>query len=89
MVDLEPGTLNSIKTGEYGQLFNPDNFVCGNTGAGNSFARGKIAAGQDLIETIMNKVKRQAETCDLIQGFQICHSVGGGSGSGIQIKNTI
>lgn len=30
MVDLEPGTMDSIKSGPYGELFKPDNFVFGN-----------------------------------------------------------
>uniref|UniRef100_A0A3Q3FBX4 Tubulin/FtsZ GTPase domain-containing protein n=1 Tax=Labrus bergylta TaxID=56723 RepID=A0A3Q3FBX4_9LABR len=30
LVDLEPGTMNSVKSGPYGQIFRPDNFVHGN-----------------------------------------------------------
>jgi len=29
LVDLEPGTLDSVKSGSYGQLFRPDNFIHG------------------------------------------------------------
>ena len=29
LVDLEPGTMDSIRSSEYGQLFRPDNFVFG------------------------------------------------------------
>ena len=29
MIDLEPGTMNTIRAGEYGDLFKPDNFVFG------------------------------------------------------------
>lgn len=35
LVDLECGTLDSVRAGPYGKLFNPDNFVVGQSGAGN------------------------------------------------------
>lgn len=28
-------------------------------------------------------VRRQMETCDALQGFQLIHSLGGGTGSGL------
>jgi len=30
LMDLEPGTMDSIRAGPYGQVFRPDNFVFGN-----------------------------------------------------------
>ena len=29
LVDLEPGTMDSVRSGPFGQMFNPDNFVFG------------------------------------------------------------
>jgi len=29
LVDLEPGTMDSVKAGPFGQLFRPDNYVFG------------------------------------------------------------
>ena len=34
LFDLEPGTMDSVRAGPFGQLFRPDNFVFGQTGAG-------------------------------------------------------
>uniref|UniRef100_A0A8C4NTB7 Tubulin, beta 2A class IIa n=1 Tax=Dicentrarchus labrax TaxID=13489 RepID=A0A8C4NTB7_DICLA len=31
LVDLEPGTMDSVRSGPFGQLFRPDNFVFGET----------------------------------------------------------
>ena len=31
----------------------------------------------------MDSVRQEAENCDLLQGFQLTHSLGGGSGSGL------
>ena len=37
LMDLEPGTMDSVRAGPFGQLFRPDNFVFGQTGAGNNW----------------------------------------------------
>ena len=34
LMDLEPGTMDSVRAGPFGQLFRPDNFVFGQTGVG-------------------------------------------------------
>jgi tubulin beta len=41
LVDLEPGTMDSIRSGPLGSLFRPDNFVFGQSGAGNNWAKGR------------------------------------------------
>ncbi|CAE7562035.1 BTU1 [Symbiodinium natans] len=38
LMDLEPGTMDSVRAGPFGQLFRPDNFVFGQTGAGSTGA---------------------------------------------------
>ena len=39
LVDLEPGTIDVARACPYGQLFRPDNFVAGASGAGNIWAK--------------------------------------------------
>lgn len=34
LVDLEPGTMDSVRMSPYGQLFRPDNYIFGQSGAG-------------------------------------------------------
>uniref|UniRef100_A0A2K5CFA9 Tubulin/FtsZ GTPase domain-containing protein n=1 Tax=Aotus nancymaae TaxID=37293 RepID=A0A2K5CFA9_AOTNA len=34
LVDLEPGTMDSVHSGPFGQIFRLDNFVFGQSGAG-------------------------------------------------------
>lgn len=29
LIDLEPGTMDSVRSGPFGQIFRPDNFVFG------------------------------------------------------------
>ena len=47
LMDLEPGTMDSVRSGPYGQIFRPDNFVFGQTGAGNNWAKGHYTEGAE------------------------------------------
>ena len=47
LMDLEPGTMDSVRAGPFGQLFRPDNFVFGQTGAGNNWAKGHYTEGEN------------------------------------------
>ena len=83
LMDLEPGTMDSVRSGPYGQIFRPDNFVFGQTGAGNNWAKGHYTEGAELIDSVLDVVRKEAESCDCLQGFQLAHSMGGGTGSGM------
>merc|ERR1712217_33439 len=83
LMDLEPGTMDAVRAGPFGQLFRPDNFVFGQTGAGNNWAKGHYTEGAELIDSVLDVVRKEAEGCDCLQGFQMCHSLGGGTGSGM------
>eukprot|EP00013_Stygamoeba_regulata_P026599 CAMPEP_0177645766 /NCGR_PEP_ID=MMETSP0447-20121125/9423_1 /TAXON_ID=0 /ORGANISM="Stygamoeba regulata, Strain BSH-02190019" /LENGTH=463 /DNA_ID=CAMNT_0019148269 /DNA_START=139 /DNA_END=1530 /DNA_ORIENTATION=- len=83
MVDLEPGTSDVIKASHLGNLFRPDNFVFSQSGAGNNWAKGHYTEGAELVDSVLDVVRRQAEDCDVMQGFQLIHSLGGGTGSGM------
>eukprot|EP00555_Chaetoceros_dichaeta_P007458 CAMPEP_0198275772 /NCGR_PEP_ID=MMETSP1447-20131203/64951_1 /TAXON_ID=420782 /ORGANISM="Chaetoceros dichaeta, Strain CCMP1751" /LENGTH=454 /DNA_ID=CAMNT_0043970669 /DNA_START=116 /DNA_END=1479 /DNA_ORIENTATION=+ len=83
LTDLEPGTMDAIRAGTNGKLFRPDNFVNGQSGAGNNWAKGHYTEGAELVDNIMDVVRKESEGCDMLQGFQITHSMGGGTGSGM------
>jgi len=83
LVDLEPGTVDVIKASPVGTLFKPDNFVFGASGAGNNWAKGHYTEGAELIEEALDVIRKEVENCDCPQGFQITHSLGGGTGSGM------
>jgi tubulin beta len=82
-VDLEPGTSEVIKASPIGNIFKPDNFVFGASGAGNNWAKGHYTEGAEIIDEVLDVVRKEAESCDCPQGFQITHSLGGGTGSGL------
>lgn len=144
LVDLEPGTMDSVRAGPHGQLFKPDSFVfgelllvgmvclipaflsalsfpsfcipllhlfsaqcchvlfntssstpymhsqpapyslpSGQSGAGNNWAKGHYTEGAELVDSVLDVIRKEAEKCDCLQGFQLTHSLGGGTGSGM------
>ncbi|KAK5860023.1 hypothetical protein PBY51_021532 [Eleginops maclovinus] len=52
LVDLEPGTMDSVRSGPFGQLFRPDNFIFGQSGAGNNWAKGHYTEGAELMDSM-------------------------------------
>ena len=83
LTDLEPGTIDAVRAGPFGQFFRPDNLIFGKSGACNNWAKGYYTDGSDLIYSVMDAVRKQAEDCDCLQGFQLTNSLGGGTGSGM------
>jgi tubulin beta len=81
--DLEVGVIDSIKRSAIGKLFKPANMIAGQSGAGNNWAKGHYTEGAELIDTVMDHGRREAENCDTLQGFQVTQSLGGGTGSGM------
>jgi tubulin alpha len=45
-------------------------------------ARGHYTVGKELIDPVMDKLRRLADNCTGLQGFFVFHSFGGGTGSG-------
>jgi tubulin beta len=54
-----------------------------NSFAGNNWAKGHYTEGAELVDQVLDVVRREAEGCDCLQGFQITHSLGGGTGAGM------
>ncbi|KAJ7352294.1 beta-tubulin 2 tubb2 [Mycena albidolilacea] len=82
-IDLEAGVCDRVKSGPMGTLFSPETYLHGEAGAGNNWAKGFYTEGAELIDPILEVLRKQAERCDVLQGFQVIHSIGGGTGSGL------
>lgn len=80
---MEPGVIESVRASSLGRLFNPDNLVYGQNGAGNCWAKGHYTEGAEMVESVLDIIRKEAENCDCLQGFQFTHSLGGGTGSGL------
>eukprot|EP00484_Ammonia_sp_Unknown_P031073 CAMPEP_0197029492 /NCGR_PEP_ID=MMETSP1384-20130603/8929_1 /TAXON_ID=29189 /ORGANISM="Ammonia sp." /LENGTH=543 /DNA_ID=CAMNT_0042458669 /DNA_START=33 /DNA_END=1664 /DNA_ORIENTATION=- len=83
LVDLEPGTLDRIKANRIGEIFKPDNFVMGASGCANNWAKGRFTEGLEVIDEIMDIIRKETEKADCVQAYQMCHSLAGGTGSGL------
>lgn len=93
--------MDAVRSSPFGHLFRPDNFVFGQSGAGNNWAKGHYTEGAELVDAVMEVVRKEAEHSDSLQGkqqlhcqacsltsvslsgFQLTHSLGGGTGSGM------
>ncbi|KLJ06236.1 tubulin gamma [Blastomyces silverae] len=84
LLDLEPRVLNTIQTGAYRNIYNPENFFIGRQGigAGNNWAAG-YAAGEIVQEEVFDMIDREADGSDSLEGFMLLHSIAGGTGSGL------
>ena len=67
LVDLEPGVLGQVSSDKkMGRLFNPDNYIAGQDGAGNNWAKGYFSYGSEYIDEIMDQVRKGAEACEAL-----------------------
>ena len=42
-----------------------------------------LSSGAELVDSVLDVVRKESESCDCLQGFQLTHSLGGGTGSGM------
>lgn len=61
-VDLDPSPVDEIRSGTYKQLFHPELMVKGKEDAANNYARGHYTVGKELVEDVLDKVRRVAGT---------------------------
>ena len=55
------------RSGAFGAIFRPDNFVFGQSGAGNNWAKGHYTEGAELVDSVLDVVRKEAEGCDCLQ----------------------
>ncbi|XP_065581948.1 tubulin gamma-2 chain-like [Artemia franciscana] len=84
LLDLEPRVINNILCSPYSKLYNRENVYLSKDGggAGNNWAAG-YSHGDRLFEEIFDIVDREADNSDSLEGFVLCHSIAGGTGSGM------
>jgi tubulin beta len=75
--------MDIVRADQDRQLLRPDNFVFGQPRASNNWAKGYYTEGQQPCDTILDVIRKESESCDALQGFQLVHSLGSGTGSGL------
>ncbi|KAG0066172.1 hypothetical protein BGZ90_001526 [Linnemannia elongata] len=81
-VDLEETVVDEVRTGSYRDLFHPEDLITGKEDAANNYARGHYTIGKELIDSVIERVRKLSDACVGLQGFLVFHSFGGGTGSG-------
>lgn len=82
-VDLDSSTLDNVRASSMGARFTLDNFISGPSSSGSNFGAGHYLAGSEMIDVMMDRIRVEVEACDCPSGFQLLHSIGGGTGSGL------
>ena len=57
--------------------------LLGQNGTGNNWSKGHYTEGAELVDSVLDVVRKESEGCDCLQGFQLTQSLGGGTGSGM------
>ncbi|KAL3656821.1 hypothetical protein V7S43_018279 [Phytophthora oleae] len=83
LVDLEPTVCDEVRRGAYRQLYHPEQIISGKEDASNNFARGHYTIGKEIVDHVLDRVRKLADACTGLQGFMIFNAVGGGTGSGL------
>ncbi|XP_045170348.1 tubulin alpha-1 chain-like [Mercenaria mercenaria] len=81
-VDLEPTVVDEVRVGPYRQLYHPEQLITGKEDAANNYARGHFTVGKELIDDVLDRLRKMTDQCTGLQGFLVFHSFGGGTGSG-------
>ncbi|XP_072730016.1 LOW QUALITY PROTEIN: tubulin alpha-5 chain-like [Ciconia boyciana] len=81
-VDLEPTVIDEVRGGIYRQLFHPEQMITGKEDAANNYARGHYTIGKEIIDQVLDRIRKLADQCTGLQGFLVFRSFGGGTGSG-------
>jgi len=83
LIDLEPRVIEGLKSGKFKHLWNPENYYIdpSSGGAGNNWAQGYSIAS-NVYEKVLEMVDREAEGSESLEGFNMTHSIAGGTGSG-------
>ncbi|MHA1729539.1 MAG: tubulin beta chain [Promethearchaeota archaeon] len=83
LVDTEPKTLREKTEVELPKFFDPKNVISGKYGGANNYAKGYLSEGREMIDGVMDAVRKEVDKTNSLQGFIITHSIGGGTGSGL------
>merc|ERR1712178_637662 len=82
-VDLEPPVVDEVRTGTCRQLFHPEQLISGKEDADNNYARGHYTIGKEIVDLVLDRIRKLADQCTGLQGFMVYNACGGGTGSGL------
>ena len=81
MVDMEPIVVDEVRTGTYRQL-STGKLISGKEYA-NSFARGHHTIAKEIVDLVLDSIRKPADNGTGLQGFSVYNACGSGTGSGL------
>uniref|UniRef100_A0A1B0CUY9 Putative tubulin alpha-1a chain n=1 Tax=Lutzomyia longipalpis TaxID=7200 RepID=A0A1B0CUY9_LUTLO len=73
--------VDEVRIGTYRQLFHPEQLITGKEDAA-TLRRGHYTIGKEIVDLVLDRIRKLADQCTGLQGFLVFHSFGGGTGSG-------
>ena len=64
-------TLDEVRTGTYRQLFHPEQMISGKEDAANNYARGHYTIGKEMVDLVLDRIRKLSDNCSGLQGFLI------------------
>ena len=55
----------------YRQLFHPEQLISGKEDAANNFARGHYTIGKEIVDLVLDRLRKLADNCTGLQGFMV------------------
>lgn len=52
--------IDEIRTGQYRNLFHPEQLVSGKEDAANNYARGHYTIGKELVDSVIDRIRKVA-----------------------------
>ncbi|KAH8053931.1 hypothetical protein JL721_10654 [Aureococcus anophagefferens] len=71
------------ETGAGKHLYHPEQIISGKEDAANNYARGHYTIGKEIVDLVLDRIRKLADNCTGLQGFLAFHATGGGTGSGL------
>merc|ERR1719410_3069004 len=65
-----------VRTGTYRQLFHPEQLITGKEDVANNYARGHYTIGKEIVDLVLDRIRKLADQCTGLQGFLFFNSVG-------------
>ena len=62
--------VDEVRTGTYRQLFHPEQLISGKEDAANNFARGHYTIGKEIVDLVLDRIRKLADNCTGLQGPQ-------------------
>lgn len=58
---------DEVRSGEYRQLYHPEQLITGKEDAANNYARGHYSTGREVLSPVMERIRKLADQCTGLQ----------------------